>query len=79
MKIGLKLTLLFLIFTMLLALLFYAIGMQTQNDILDEISLENIQHINDTFYNLESQDAKMLASALEVVIHNKDLKDVYMD
>ncbi|MCZ7362607.1 MAG: PAS domain S-box protein, partial [Candidatus Methanoperedens sp.] len=79
MRIGLKLMVSFLIFTLLLTLLFYFIELQSQNENLNETSLENIKNINNTFHTLEESDTKILSSALEVVIHDPILKSIYLE
>ncbi len=79
MKIGTKLMLVFLVFTLLIISLFYFIGLQNQNETLNEIALESNKHLQDMFDTLEERDTRILSSALEVVIQYPDLKSVYLE
>ena len=79
MRIRLKLTLVFFVFALLLMLFFYFIGLQSQNKILNEMSLESNRHLHDLFYTLEERDIKILSSALEVVIQDPGIKSVYLE
>jgi len=79
MRIRLKLTLVFLVFALLLTLFFYFIGLQSQNKILNEISLESNRHLHDLFYTLEERDIKILSSALEAIIWDPGVKSVYLE
>ncbi|MCL4477094.1 MAG: ATP-binding protein [Nitrospirae bacterium] len=78
MKLGYKLTSVFLIFTLSIPVLFYVIGLRNQDENFKEIALENIRRTEDSFHTLEERDTKILSSALEVIVQDSALKEVYL-
>ena len=79
MKIGYKLTSVFLIFTLSITALFYLIELRNQNEHLKEIELEHMKELKASFINLEERDSKILLSTLEVIIQDHILKTVYLE
>lgn len=78
MKIGLKILLIFLLFSIIMTSMFYFIELQRQNETFDLIASEQIQEISNMFGELENQDTKMLSSTLEFAIQDKGLKEAYL-
>jgi len=78
MKLGLKILLIFLIFSIILTLMFYFIELQRQNETFDLISSEHVKKISYMFEELEKQDTKMLSSTLEFAIQDRGLKEAYL-
>lgn len=54
-------------------------GLHNQKKVLNEISLDNINQVKNTFYNLEERDTKILSTALEVVTRDPGFKQIYME
>ncbi len=79
MKIGYKLTSVFLIFTLSITALFYLIVLRYQNKNFEEIVFEHIKDKKDSFQNLKERDTKILFSALEVIVQDPGLKTVYLE
>jgi len=79
MKIGYKLTSIFLIFTLSITMLFYLFGMWNQNNNLERIALEHIMEDKASFNNLQARDTNMLFSTLEMIVQDPGLKAVYLE
>jgi PAS domain S-box-containing protein len=78
MKLGFKLTSIFLIFTLSTAMFFYIIGLWNQGNNFKLMARDHISRVRTTFHNLEERDMHMLSSALEAIIHDSRLKKVYL-
>ena len=78
MKIGVKILLTFLVFSIIMTSMFYFIELERQNETFDLISSEHMQHVSSMFEELENQDTKMLSSTLEFAIQDRGLKEAYL-
>ncbi|RJQ42758.1 MAG: diguanylate cyclase [Nitrospiraceae bacterium] len=78
MKIGYKLTCIFLIITLAITLFYYFLGVRNQNEHLAEIQGGKIKELRASFFNLEERDAKILLSTLEVIVQDSNFKAIYL-
>lgn len=76
--IGTKLISSFLIITVLTTLVFYFSIRRFYNKSLDETIASELNYSQTTFKNLEERDTKILSSALEVLIQDPKIKEVYL-
>ncbi len=79
MKVGVKLTGAFLIFTLSISVFFYLIGLQNQHKMFRQIAQEHIKDTRALFHDLEERDTIILSSALEVILQDPGLKKVYLE
>ena len=69
----------FLLFTLLLTLLFYSIGLSNQNKNFEILSYYRMEHIKNNFHYLEERDTQILSSTLEVIIQDQSFKNLYLE
>ncbi len=78
MKLGFKLTIFFLLFTLSTTFFLYLIGLRNQNSSFRQITLDHIKNVQTAFHNLEERDTHILSSALDVIVRDSRLKEVYL-
>ncbi|MBU0757101.1 MAG: hypothetical protein KKF44_03470, partial [Nanoarchaeota archaeon] len=63
-------------------LLFYIIGLYNMNSLdenLESVSINEINDIRRDFYDQEASDSKTMSTALEVIIRDNDIKKLYLE
>lgn len=78
MKIGYKLTGVFLIFALSMTAMYYLTGLRNRNADFGITALEHIRAAKASFQSIESRDTNMLFSALEVIVQDPAIKEAYL-
>lgn len=78
MRLGFKIAGAILLFTFTTSLVLYLVGNQKQQSVIREVSLDQIAQVRGTFESLKKEDLLILSAALESIVHDAVLKEVYL-
>jgi PAS domain S-box-containing protein len=79
LRIAYKLSLSFFAVLIPLGLVYYGIVLYIQSEDIETYVIDEIDHMELSFHNLEERDTKILSSTLEAIIRDPSLKEIYAE